>query len=585
MPAKKIYTFDEKKNKISQNKRLLKQRLKPIEAKTRTLGSTDQDNFFVYLSDTKYVRLNGKAGSGVNTIYCGDLAYFVFGHKIKTKKYKKHVSSIECIEKVGSMYHKCYYYSSVVFNDWNCYKAYSLKNFGPLLKEYAQPLQLNDTIALMMESENHMMCIAIQKREHYYKIKFYDPNKTNIHTNVVCKNINAIGEINLNTVLSLRKIKEYFPKYKVFILFSKINDLKTKTIEMPNIDRIPEQHLHYYLFYILKLNDVEKTETIVNKILNSGITNKAKFNQLKIMNGEHRVITESGSTTVHKQYLDAALTFLKSIINSTLLFKMKQDLLEVKLMTCSQQSDFCFIGCIINSPTHEQYCNQFFDIINTANITNTEKIEIFQNCLTIIAKEKKTLLENYNNINVSIMVQHETTLRSMIKTLNNDSQQNTDQICKKPKNLDRNDSPAVEKTKKNNLFPNPDQTTVSKKHNLLKQASEQNTFRAKKSVWYMVGFIAIDVIVECCVFAMLHLTKGNKFDWSKNLSPSQANFKNINNAAGITIGYSLVLLAVLIYLIYNRLTHGPYFKNPTPQTDMKDEFTEYKSSPTQRYCS
>lgn len=65
---------------------------------------------------------------------------------------------------------------------------------------------------MFLESENHITAVSILRKEnHLFMIKFYDPNKTNIHIRCLFLDVRTISFLTINDLLNAKAIQAYFP--------------------------------------------------------------------------------------------------------------------------------------------------------------------------------------------------------------------------------------------------------------------------------------------------------------------------------------------------------------------------------------
>ncbi len=93
---------------------------------------------------------------------------------------------------------------------------------GLALSHACQDLAVGGEKKFLFATENHMMAFKIKLKEkdglRYYSIKFYDPNRTLVHTRVIAKNIYNLSQLRLDSLLPPDYIDTYCPSMQMGVL-------------------------------------------------------------------------------------------------------------------------------------------------------------------------------------------------------------------------------------------------------------------------------------------------------------------------------------------------------------------------------
>src|SRR3990167_9361681 len=249
-----------------------------------------------------------------NEIYCRHLAAALISpNKRGIKNYQKAYESIENIEAIPELANNTFDNEKLLFKS-SFYTMFNVNNFGQQLLKIAEVLQEHEETSLLFGSINHIMAITIMRKktsltESQYVIKFYDPNKTNIHTRIIVEKLNRIANLSIKDILGSEILNVYFPD-RISILFA-IKNAKTTNVE-PLI--LVENGIEYKsLVYCLIYGFTPQVRSITQAILESNLTEKAKFNLLL---AEDEIEVPAIFSAFKYKHLAAIKAYVETILNS-----------------------------------------------------------------------------------------------------------------------------------------------------------------------------------------------------------------------------------------------------------------------------
>jgi ankyrin repeat protein len=139
------------------------------------------------------------------------------------KDYHDIYASSKEIAKVTYLKENHYDTKRIAYNS-TYYNIFDLNTLGATLSKVAGVLKGSEETSLLFDSENHTMAFTVIRKEAVdgpqYIIKFYDPNKTDNHTRIICNSLDDMKNLSINHLLKDASIKSYFQSHKYVALFS-----------------------------------------------------------------------------------------------------------------------------------------------------------------------------------------------------------------------------------------------------------------------------------------------------------------------------------------------------------------------------
>lgn len=183
------------------------------------------------------------------------------------KDYHEKFSTVKSIASIPALRDHVYDKQRLAY-DASYYHVTSLERLGDTLSDIASSLAVEEQRHFAFSSENHVMAFSVSRKERSkYIVKFYDPNKTNQHTGVLCENLDDLKKISINDLISEANLNIYFPVFKTGVIAS---GQQRKPNEAPVVKwdqkRMPMESMSYFS---LREGIVQYTEDILKDILAS----------------------------------------------------------------------------------------------------------------------------------------------------------------------------------------------------------------------------------------------------------------------------------------------------------------------------
>lgn len=149
-------------------------------------------------------------------IVCRHLAFYVFSKGIKN--YQRLINTRESILSQPLLRYNIYDNENILRSKDSTHFFFLLEELGVQLQKIANSLRNGNALNFMFYSESHAMAIRIKLKPVGYTIKFYDPNRTITHIRLLCRDLESVGQINIDDFLTLRDTQSYFSNSNVAIL-------------------------------------------------------------------------------------------------------------------------------------------------------------------------------------------------------------------------------------------------------------------------------------------------------------------------------------------------------------------------------
>jgi hypothetical protein len=298
-----------------------------LSAQSRPYRDTEGGALIYQSKQGEGIHLNFKGKDKYNRpVVCRHLAGLVASKGMKD--YAHILSSVRALEREP-------YLASNIFDSRDAkisrYIAFSsIPSFGQTLQETAQQVALNRESTFILGSENHRMTLTIRHKElnndeSHYIIKFYDPNKSDIHLRAICPNLKTIDSLSLSDFLKTEEINRYFPKLQCFYMESYE---KCQDNTPPIIYTSPDGADDAYLFYSLHRGDADNVKRLINNILSDKTLTEDE--QLKRLQPTASDGTFGLAVAFQFGHLKAILSYVNTILHSNLTNEQCFKLLQSK---------------------------------------------------------------------------------------------------------------------------------------------------------------------------------------------------------------------------------------------------------------
>ncbi|MDQ5920842.1 MAG: hypothetical protein QG673_898, partial [Pseudomonadota bacterium] len=274
--------------------------------------------------------------------------------------------------------------ASLDYNDYdnlNCVRNFNhlsaapLDQLGILLQEECKNMTPGEKKHLLFYTENHAMAFKIYyKTLGYFTVKFYDPNKTTVHTCLVMSSSDDLQYLSITHLLTVESSNCYFPKFKSFVLasYDQVN-LEPPLTQSFNFPSITQAKLieHEGLFYIaMAYGNKNYVRDFINVVINSKELNIQK--KLELLSAKNYNSVSGLYIAFCAGHAETVTAFTNSILNSNALDKPQ------KLALLSAKDHDSFSGlyvafCIGHAETVTAFTNS---ILNSTVLSEQEKVEL-----------------------------------------------------------------------------------------------------------------------------------------------------------------------------------------------------------------
>ncbi|MDQ5921199.1 MAG: uncharacterized protein QG673_1255, partial [Pseudomonadota bacterium] len=206
-------------------------------------------------------------------------------------------------------------------NKFNHLSSAFLEELGFSLYKKCKDMQPGDEIRLILSSETHDMAVKCRyKAIGYLTLKFYDPNKTEMHTRAIMGKPEDLQYLKIGNLLSPLESEFYFPKFKTFLLATHDRNInQDKKFDFPNLEQNANFSSYLLVFCrALQFGAVEFVNNFIELVLNSNLNDIDKVALLSAINDEGNpgllVALHNGHAEAVKVFIDAVL---ESALNDT----------------------------------------------------------------------------------------------------------------------------------------------------------------------------------------------------------------------------------------------------------------------------
>jgi hypothetical protein len=299
-------------------------------------------------------------------IECRHLAY----EQLKLDKtYHTEFSSIEKIANNLSLKEN-FHDENKIDRRANEYYMFSLDKFGACLASFCEKTKLNDKQSMLLHTRSHTMAVTIKHKPSYFVIKFYDPNSTTAHKRALCKDTQAVKELQINNFLDdERDLKQYFADdLGVFAIYNNLKEPRPYSVSPIDINTVftnPDAcKLFFFIYYNDPINLISKIKLILRKNINSQ-------EKVKLIADYHNGETPQLYMALRKDREEVVTAFVSTVLDSEELSEKEK--IELLLAKDSEGIPGLYIAL---QDGYARVVTAFVSTVLESKLSEKEKVEL-----------------------------------------------------------------------------------------------------------------------------------------------------------------------------------------------------------------